>query len=157
MSELRQLEFMTLDEAVVEAKALLRFGYERRGNWSLGQICQHLCLVQDPSVEGYPPWMSLFAPARPLMRRWLLPKLLQPELQIRVSTASAFVPTNDASDELEVVAFEASVSRLLAADKPFYPHPAFGRLPNEQIRRVHSAHAAHHMRFLEPRSSAQCE
>jgi len=71
MNNLRTLNFDDLQAAVHDAETLLSAGYERRGNWSLGQICQHLMLVQDPSVDGYPKWMSLFAFLRPLMRRWL--------------------------------------------------------------------------------------
>ncbi|QDV40608.1 hypothetical protein Enr13x_04140 [Stieleria neptunia] len=76
MGALRDLKFETLGEAVDDARQLLASGYVRQGNWSLAQICRHLVLVQDPSVDGYPAWMSLFAPLRPLMRRLLLPKCL---------------------------------------------------------------------------------
>jgi hypothetical protein len=60
-----------------EARRLLESGYERHGNGSLGQICRHLRLVQDPSIDGFPKWMGWFAFLRPLMRRFLLPKLLR--------------------------------------------------------------------------------
>ncbi len=30
----------------------------------------------------------------------------------------------------------------------YAPHPAFGRLPRERIEQIHTAHAAHHLRFL---------
>jgi hypothetical protein len=76
MSELRNLQFNNLEAAVDDARQVSTRGYIRQGNWSLGQICRHLVLVQDPSVVGYPGWMSLFAPLRPLMRWLLLPKLL---------------------------------------------------------------------------------
>ena len=69
------LKLDDLSAAVVEAESLLASGYDRRGQWAIGQICRHLCLVQNPSVDGYPKWMSLFAFLRPLMRWWLLPKL----------------------------------------------------------------------------------
>ncbi len=67
MSDLRELQFNNLEAAVDDARQLLATGYVRHGNWSLGQICRHLVLVQDPSVDGYPVWMSLFAPLRPLV------------------------------------------------------------------------------------------
>ncbi len=34
--------FNSLDDAVSYAEALLGQGYARRGNWSLGQVCDHL-------------------------------------------------------------------------------------------------------------------
>ncbi|MEM6690346.1 MAG: DUF1569 domain-containing protein [Planctomycetota bacterium] len=150
MNELRKLRFEDLGEAVWEARSLLESGYTRQGQWSLGQICQHLVLVQDPSIDGYPSWMSLFAPLRPLMRRWLLPKLLADNSPPGIRTSSTFMPAQNAEDALEVTRFEQSVKRLKARSEPFFAQPAFGKLSNTRILQIHSAHAAHHLRFLEP-------
>ena len=148
MSELRDLQFENLDAAVDDARALLASGYVCHGNWSLGQICRHLTLVQDPSIDGYPAWMSLFAPLRPLMRRWLLPKLLGPDSPRGIRTAPMFVPPDNLDDAAEVEAFSASVERLINHSGEFAPHPAFGRMPRDRILEIHAAHAAHHLRFL---------
>jgi len=148
MCQLRPLQFNDLEAAVDDARQLLASGYVRHGNWSLGQICRHLVLVQDPSIDGYPGWMSLFAPLRPLMRRWLLPKVLGPDSPRGIRTASMFVPPDSLDDAVEVEAFSASVERLLSHSDQFAPHPAFGRMPRDKILAVHTAHAAHHLRFL---------
>ncbi|MEL6104906.1 MAG: DUF1569 domain-containing protein, partial [Planctomycetota bacterium] len=37
-------------------------GYQMHGNWTLAQVCRHLRLTQDASIDGYPGWMSLFMP-----------------------------------------------------------------------------------------------
>jgi hypothetical protein len=76
MTLLRELQFENLDAAVEDARTLLASGYAPQGNWSLGQICRHLILVQDVSVDGYPTWMSRFTLLRTQMRRWWLPKLI---------------------------------------------------------------------------------
>ena len=148
MGALRDLKFETLGKAVDDARHLLASGYVRHGNWSLGQICRHLTLVQDPSIDGYPAWMSLFAPLRPLMRRWLLPKLLGPDSPRGIRTARTFMPPDNLNDAVEVEAFLASVERLINHSGEFAPHPAFGRMPHDKILAIHTAHAAHHLRFL---------
>ncbi len=148
MSALRDLKFENLGEAVDDARQLLATGYVRQGNWSLGQICRHLVLVQDPSVDGYPVWMSFFAPLRPLVRRLLLPKVLSGDSPRGIRTATMFVPRGDLDDAAEVEAFSASVGRLLDHSGSFAPHPGFGRLPREKILEIHAAHAAHHLRHL---------
>lgn len=150
MEELRKLRFDDLDQAVQEAHSLLASGYRRHGNWSLGQICHHLILVQDPSVEGYPKWMSLFAFLRPVMRRTLLPKLLGGDSPRGIRTASMFVPPDDVTDAGEVDAFARSVARFHEHEGDYAPHPAFGRLPRHRIEEIHASHAAHHLRFLQP-------
>ena len=148
MSEIRHLEFENLRSAVDEARQLLASGYVRRGNWSLGQICRHLTLVQDPSIDGYPAWMSLFAPLRPLMRKWLLPKVLRPDSPRGIRTAPIFMPPDDLDDAAEVETFSDSVARLINHSGQFAPHPAFGRMSRDEILEIHTAHAAHHLRFL---------
>ncbi|MCS7471335.1 DUF1569 domain-containing protein [Stieleria sp. ICT_E10.1] len=134
--------------AVDDAQQLLASGYVRHGNWWLGQICRHLVLVQDPSVDGYPIWMSLFAPLRPLIRRLLLPKLLSGDSPRGIRTSPIFVPPNNLDDAAEVDAFAASVERFANHSGSSAPHPAFGRLPRERILEIHAAHAAHHLRHL---------
>nr|WP_201723922.1 DUF1569 domain-containing protein [Rhodopirellula sp. SM50] len=148
MGTLRDLKFETLGKAVDDARQLLATGYVRQGNWSLGQICRHLVLVQDSSVDGYPVWMSLFAPLRPLVRRILLPKVLSGDSPRGIRTAPMFVPPDDLEDATEVEAFAASVGRLLHHSGGFAPHPGFGRLPREKILEIHTAHAANHLRHL---------
>lgn len=148
MSDLRQVQFDNLEAAVQDARQLLASGYVRHGSWSLGQICRHLVLVQNPSLDGYPIWMSVFAPLRPLVRRLLLPKVLSEDAPRGIRTAPIFVPSGDLDDAAEVERFAASVGCLLAHSGSFAPHPGFGRLPREKILEIHCAHAAHHLRHL---------
>ena len=150
MSNLRNLRFENLDTAVADARLLLREGYTRQGNWTLGQICRHLTLVQDPSVDGYPKWMSLFAFMRPIMRRFLLPKILGDDSPRGIRTSSMFVPPENVDDASEVEAFAKSVERFHRHVGEYHPHPAFGKQSRDMIEQIHSAHAAHHLRFLTP-------
>lgn len=148
-NELRKLVFDDLNEAVAEARSLFQSGYIRRGNWSLGQICQHLRLVQDPAIEGYPRWLSIFAVFRPIMRWMFMGRILRGDSPTGVPTASMFVPPGEVDDESELKLFEESVARLLDHQGAFHPHPGFGRLDRNQLLAVHAAHAAHHLRHLE--------
>ncbi|MCD0463037.1 DUF1569 domain-containing protein [Roseiconus lacunae] len=148
MSDLRQLQFSDLEVAVDDARQLLASGYIRHGNWSLGQICRHLVLVQDLAIGGYPLWMSVYAPLRPLMRWLLLPKLLSGNSPRGFRTSGIFQPPEGLDDAAEVEAFAASVKTLLAHTGDFAPHPGFGKLPPEGILEIHAAHAAHHLRHL---------
>ena len=150
MTKLRPLNFESLEKASEEVSELLRSGYVRSGNLSLGQICHHLTLLRNPSIDGYPFWLSLFAPLRPVMRWWLLPKLLDTDSQPRIRTINAFMPPDDTDDAVEVERYQRSVDRLMDHTAPFAPNPAFGRVPRQTILQIHAAHAAHHLRFLQP-------
>ena len=155
MTDLRNLKFDDLAAAVEEADSLLQSGYEKHGNWTLGQTCRHLCLVQDPSIDGYPKWISLFAFMRPLMRRFFLGRLMHGNSPRGIPTASIFVPPRDLDDQAEVAKFRDSVARFKSHQGEFAPHPAFGRMNRNDLEGIHAAHAAHHLRFLHSHSSRQ--
>ena len=150
MTELRNLNFENLEAAVDEAFLLLNSGYEQKGKWTLGQVCNHLCRVQDPSVSGYPAWLSLFAFMRPLMRKIFLPRLMQGDSPRGIPTAPNFVPPEQVDDAAEVEKFCESVARFKAHHGVYAPHPAFGSMNREDLEKIHAAHAAHHLRFLQP-------
>lgn len=150
INDLRELQFHRLEDAVAEVESLLQTGYTQRGKWNLAQVCRHLTLVQDPGVDGYPLWLSLFAPLRPLMRRILLPRLLKGDSPQGIPTSPIFVPSGDLDDAREAEKFAASVTRYKAHPGPYAPHPGFGRLDPETLEKVYTTHAAHHLRFLEP-------
>ena len=149
-SDLRKLQFANLQAASDEAQSLLQSGYDRCGNWSLAQICRHLRLVQDPSIDGYPRWMSLFAFLRPVMRRTLLPRLMQGNSPIGIPTSPVFVPPAELDDADEVLLFHRSVDRFKSHQGNYAAHPGFGRMDRDALETLHAAHAAHHLRFLKP-------
>ena len=144
----RPLRFTDLDAAIAECRRLRSSGYQQAGQWTLGQICRHLRLTQDPSIEGYPLWMSFFMPIRPLVRWLLLPKILRGDSPSGIRTSSIFVPPENLDDETELLAFAESVKRFQNHNGPFYPHPGFGRLDKQQLELLHAAHASHHLSFL---------
>ena len=144
----RILHFDTLEDAVAECQRLLDSGYRRHGNWSLGQVCCHVRLTVDASIDGYPWWMSLAAPLRPILRWLLLPRLLCGESPSGIKTAAMFVPAKDLDDRDQVSQFAASVARFCKHGGPFHPHPGFGKMQPQMLERFHAAHAAHHLSFL---------
>ena len=149
-TERRDLKFKVLDEVLEEVRSLHQTGYEQLGQWSLGQICRHLRLTFDCSMDGYPIWMSFFAPIRPIIRWLMLPRLLRGDSPKGVPTAKMMVPPRGLNDEQEIALFEASVRRLENHDGVFKPHPGFGRMERDLMLQFHSVHSAHHLGFLVP-------
>ena len=144
----RELKLAGLDEVLDECRRLLESGYQRHGNWSLGQICNHLRLTIDANVQGYPTWMMVMGlPLRPLLRRWLLPKLMNGDSPVGIRTAGRFVPAGDLSDAAEIDQLEASIQRFCRAET-LHGHPGFGQMSKEAFEQFHVVHAVHHLRFL---------
>ena len=149
----RSITFENLSEMTGEADRLLKTGYRRSGNWSLGQVCCHLRLTMQGNLDGYPSWMVMLGfPLRPILRRFALPKLLAGNSPTGVPTAGIFVPPNDVDDADEVDQLKQCVVTFLESKQPMHAHPGFGNMSAEEFARFHAAHAAHHFSFLHPRS-----
>ncbi|MEM1225263.1 MAG: DUF1569 domain-containing protein [Planctomycetota bacterium] len=147
----RQLAMTRLDEATAESESLLASGYSRSGNWSLAQICLHLRLTIETNMHGYPRWMTILGlPLRPILRSWVLPKLLAGDSPSGIRTANIFIPPDDVDDAKEVDRFKTCVASFLESRRPMHAHPGFGSMTNQEFDHFHAAHAAHHLSFLHP-------
>ena len=153
----RELHFETLSQADDECTRLLESGYVKNGNWSLGQTCRHMRLTIDASIDGYPWWMSLAAPLRPLIRWAMLPRLLAGKSPAGLKTPRMFVPSDDAKDAAEVELLRDSIARFVEHDGYLHPHPGFGKLPHGVLEEFHAMHAAHHLGFLDDAQSEPIE
>ncbi|QEG42307.1 DUF1569 domain-containing protein [Roseimaritima ulvae] len=145
----RELKLDHLDDCLRECRRLLQTGYERRGNWSLAQICAHVRLTIEASLDGYPSWMTTIGyPLRPLLRRFMLPRLLAGNSPSGVKTAGMFVPPADLDDAAEVDKFARCVERFRGHSREPHAHPGFGKMNLQEFGAFHAAHAAHHLSFL---------
>ncbi|MFK7758604.1 MAG: DUF1569 domain-containing protein [Phycisphaerales bacterium] len=145
----RELILKDLDEAVKECRRLFESGYEAKGNWSLGQICNHIRLTMESNMRGYPKWMSVLGyPLRPVFRKLALPRLLAGRSINGVRTAGTFVPIDGLDDASELQLFEQCVEDFMNSNEELHAHPGFGRMSRDQFNTFHAAHTAHHLSFL---------
>lgn len=148
----RPRTFDTLDDAVASCRVLLQTGYERTGNWTLAQACRHLRLTIEANMHGYPAWMTIAGlPLRPLLRAFVLPRVLAGRSVRGVRTAGMFVPPDGLDDEHEVERLEECVAAFERHTSSLHAHPGFGRMAKDRFGQLHAAHAAHHLSFLVPR------
>jgi hypothetical protein len=71
----RAPRFHDYHDVLADADALLANGYERGGNWGLGQVCNHLAATMERSLDGFPslmPW-----PVRVVARWFVLKRVLR--------------------------------------------------------------------------------
>ena len=93
-------------------------------------------------------------PIRPILRAFMLPKLLSGESPNGIPTAGIFVPPDDVVDKDEVDKFKHCIANFDATNDAMHCHPGFGKMTNEEFNRFHAAHAAHHLSFLHPNDIA---
>jgi Protein of unknown function (DUF1569) len=154
MPERRRLAFASLDDVISDVDRLMP-GYEKAGDWSLGQVGFHLAKALTMTVDG-----------RPTRRSWLVRWIIGPLARRHVFRTGTLptgikipspklAPPPDANDRAEVEALRAAVRLFLAEPGPFAAtHPMFGPMSVEDWRRFHCIHCAHHLSFLVPRTMA---
>lgn len=134
---------------LADARAAVERPYATVGQWSAGQIFDHLARAIDCSFDGFgfraPLWIRLLvkpfrnsALVRPMRAGFQLPN------RAAVLLPADAVPVEDALRRLE-----HSVRRLQTED-PLHEHPVLGRLTPEEYRRLHLRHSELHLGFIVP-------
>ncbi len=148
----RAIRFHRYDDILAEANRLLSSGYERVGNWSLAQICQHLAIIMEMSLDGFDylfPW-----PMRAVARWFILRKVLRHDVfRGRYKAPKNVQPPETSDDPAGIARLQRALERLNAHTGPMKPSPVFGDLTPEEWREVHLWHAEHHFSFLLPRTA----
>jgi hypothetical protein len=151
--ELRLSSLAELEGELARIEAAHREGrLQATGNWTPGQILNHLSAWIEFGYEGYPP--ALHPPPR-LVR--LMLRLGRGRFMRRPLPTGFRIPGAEGGTfATEVVPFEQGMSRLQralerlkAGEGPRYPSPAFGRLTHSATVLLTLRHAELHLSFLQ--------
>ncbi|WP_435009693.1 DUF1569 domain-containing protein [Tundrisphaera lichenicola] len=148
----RTLTFSRLDEVMPEVDRLLK-GHRTLGQWSLGQICNHLAGVIVMGVDGPPvklPWI-LRKTVGPLIVGWILKKGRFPN-GVKIPRKYEPKPGLDARAEAE--ALRAAIRLYSMHTGPMADHPLAGQIPRATWDRLECIHCAHHLGFVVPDEAA---
>ncbi len=150
LSMRRAIAFRSLVDVVAEARSLLESGYESKGNWTLGEICDHLAQSirqGDRGVAAMAPWpvrSAFFMSAGTMARATGM---------LRVPTIMP--PEGGVSDRSGIRRLERAVQRYLESHERRFQStiPFIGiaaRMAGNTELDFHCWHCAHHLSFLEP-------
>lgn len=145
-----KLHFDNLDEMLAYAERLIAAGTTQRGNWSLGQVLQHLALIQNASIDGFPKRMP--RPVRTLLKLFFKGWMLR----------HGFPPSGPNVTTLTPEPIEATVAlaNLRAAtdrvkrETRRSENPGFGAMPLDEWNLLYLRHAELHLSFCVPRGHA---
>ena len=146
----RTLHFNSVDEIAADVEALARGKVKTLGNWSAGQILEHLAKTMDGSLDGMKfkfPWWFNF-PARVLFKYRILTKPMPPGWKLKGDQAKALLPP-ETSWENGLHHFRESIVRQ-QSEEHRAPHPILGRITREEWTQLHCRHAELHLSFLLP-------
>jgi hypothetical protein len=146
MATRRTLNYATVDDVIADVRRLRR-GYAKAGRWSLAQACWHLnattgfIMRPGPHPEPTPEQVAGRARLQAILDGGQLPSGIQAPETV---TPPADAPESAADD------FVATLERVKTFPGPFAPHRLFGRLSDDEARRLILLHAAHHLSHLVP-------
>ncbi len=144
----RKLDFKTFNDLKNDLNLLSQSRYDRAGNWSLGQVCDHIAIFLDKSMDGFNLVLPLplrmmggFARWSTLKFRWIPSGYKAPDI---------LLPLDVSSDPQGIERLQKSIQRYESFNQPLHPSPLFGKVSRQQWDQLHLIHAAHHFSFLIP-------
>jgi uncharacterized protein DUF1569 len=143
----RELNYSSIQDVVADAERLSSGSVKTLGNWSPGQVYQHLANAYNGSIDGFPnafPWL-MKAMAR-VFKKKLTAGPMPAGLKLPAVFAKVVMPA-PTSLEVGLAALRAAVSRL-EQEPHRADHPIFGKISNEEWNNLHVKHANLHMSFL---------
>jgi hypothetical protein len=149
----RRLRFASVDHAIAEADRLVAAAAANRltlaGNWTLGQILNHLAAWAEFAYTGVPlkiPFIVRLL-ARPLRGR-ILRKGFSAGRNIP-NVKGGTLATDDLPLPKALQRFQIAYLRLKSESPPL-PHPIFGRMTGQQWIALNLRRAELHMSFANP-------
>ena len=144
----RELSFANLDAVVADAERLVASDAGTVGNWSLGQILEHVATVMEKSIDGFeirPPLIMRLLGRWVLKKRFLkngMPAGFQLQGPAAKELLPAEVPPQQALERLRHAA------ERLKNETQRATHPFFGNLNQDESNRINCRHAELHMSFI---------
>lgn len=145
----RTLVFHDFGEILRDVDRLAATEPKLLGNWSLGQICQHLANAINIALDGTrvrTPWA--FYVIGPLVKKRILASGMRPGFQLNEKSATALLP-GPATTATGVAALHQAIERW-RGEPQRHRHPFFGRMTTDEWDRLHLRHAELHLSFVLP-------
>ena len=141
-----------LKEDLAKIEAADRAGTLRTtGNWTAGEILDHVAKTIEFSIDGFPPEVRVPWPVRMVARlmkgRVTSGKTLPPGFKLPKESA-AFLPAPGTSTADGLARLRRVVDRLDAGARCVHPSPAFGAMSHDEWMRLHLGHAQLHVGFI---------
>lgn len=141
----RKIKYSSLDELLRDAEQLAaKQEVQTLGNWSQGQIYEHLARAMNNSIDGFDSTFS--APLRWILSLLMKKKFLYKEIPSGFQVSGPVIPEETATENGLNSLREAVARQKNEPNREM--HPGFGTLTNEEWDAFNLRHAELHMSFL---------
>jgi hypothetical protein len=147
----RQVRYDSYDDLLRDAERLSTGNVRTLGNWSYGQILEHLSRAMNAAIDGAGfqiPWFVRVA-ARLFVKNRALKGPMAPGFKLPVQAAKALVPEQSLDNQAALAMLRQAVHRL-THDTHRVPNVVFGELSLDEWDQLLLRHAEMHMSFLVP-------
>ena len=146
MGERRVLDFASLDDVMTDVERLLA-GHRTVGQWTLGQILNHLRAAIRLTTKA-PGSTSEPTREQAVFRRLFFRGGRFPEgLEVPLPE---MIPQADLDPHAEADSLRLAIGSYGSRIEPFPAHPRLGPLTGDEWNRFHCIHCAHHLGFAVP-------
>jgi hypothetical protein len=145
----RRLHYDSLDEVVADAERAVAANSATSGNWSLGQIIEHLATAHDKMIDGFgftAPW-PLQTVGHLFFKKRILKKGLTPGFKLSPKATAILVP-GDTTDPAAALEHLRQSTQRLKTEQKRSPHPFLGAMTVDECTQMCLRHAELHMGFV---------
>ncbi len=149
VAQRREVHYDSYAELLADAERLATGNGQTVGNWTLGQILQHLAQSVNSSIDGTDmkfPWLMKKIFRLIMNKEKMLNEPIRPGFKIPKKGEAQFIPDPSVSAEEGLAALRAAIERC-RTETSRVEHPAFGELTREEWDKFHLRHAELHMSF----------
>ncbi|MEM1330923.1 MAG: DUF1569 domain-containing protein [Planctomycetota bacterium] len=155
-AERRALAFASLDELTTEldqlGQAHAAGTLTTTGNWSFGQICEHLAIFWKAPIDGFPEGKPPL-PLR-LLAQWFFKKGAAagnpPPAGFKYPASVTWLDPGDVSVEQGLAHLREQIDRTRSGARFTHPSPLFGTFSHDEWLRVQLGHCVLHLGFAKP-------
>jgi len=121
------------------------------GNWTAGQILEHVALLMEHSIDGFPARLpgAMRLLGKLVFKRSALAGKPPPSGFAIPDRVSFLRPDDHTSFEQGLARIGRALDRIESGERFAQPSPLFGPLTHEQWERIHCGHAAMHLGFMD--------
>ena len=146
----RVVRYVTLAEFMEDVERLGASNHRTLGNWSYGQILDHLARAMTCAIDGFgfkAPWIAR-AVIAPMIKNSVITKEMKPGFKLP-RRADALLPANEVSLEAGLESLRKAIHRF-ERETTRHPHPFLGNLASQEWVSLTLRHAELHMSFVLP-------
>lgn len=146
----RKVQYANYDDLLADAEKLAAGSYRTLGNWSFGQILNHLAIAIDIMIDGPAPFRfpaPLQWVAKKLMLKKMMTEPMKPGFKLP-KKASALLPDEMPIDEA-IARFRTAVARTKTETKRA-EHGGFGTIERQEWDEFQLRHCEMHMSLVVP-------